>query len=79
MVSTRHDGRMHMVEVTCSTAVMAAEVHRMLEEAGYAVTNESCELRDAFCRVVAEHTAGGPGFFTRRQLLGRLQEMAGGY
>ncbi|MFA7431201.1 MAG: hypothetical protein WCZ23_13670 [Rhodospirillaceae bacterium] len=79
MVNARHDGRMHTVEVTCSTAVMAAEIHRMFEEAGYAVTNETCELRDAFCRVTAQHRAGGPGFFMRRRLLGRLQELAGGY
>lgn len=79
MVNARHDGRMHTVEVTCSTAVMAAEVHRLLDEAGYTITQEVCELRDAHCRVTARHAHGGPGFFTRRRLLDRLQEMAGGY
>lgn len=77
MVSTRHDGRMHTVEVTCTTAVMAAEVQRLLNEAGYTITDERCELRDAFCRVTARHGDGGPGFFTRRRLLDRLRDMAG--
>lgn len=78
MVSERHDGRMRTVEVTCSSPGMADEVHRLLDEAGYTITDERREQRNAYCRMTASHGHGGPGFSARQKLLARLRKMSGG-